>query len=769
MTQTASSKKYAGQKVAFLLNGGGPTDSLTLGGKGAGLVKLTSLGIPVPAAFTISTSVARAYAQHGVTPRRLRHQMQWGIQALEKASGKRFGDPSDPLTVSVRSGASVSMAGMMDTVLNLGLTPTNVAALAEKHGTVFAYDCYRRFLAMFGEVVLGLPKHDFEQVLHQFKDQGKGSFTGGQLQEICRRYKHIITVKHGKVVPTDPVAQLEMAVEAVLASWNNPRAVEYRRHHKISNNLGTAVNVQTMVFGNRDDRSLTGVVFSRNVVTGQAGLWGEFLVRAQGEDLVAGIRDGLPLSRMATLFPAVYSELKGYVEQLEADRGEPVDVEFTVQSGKLYILQVRAAKLSAEAAVTTAVHFTFEKKWTKEKALKSVRPEDVEAVGAMGFEPQALARAVQQSLVARGLPASPGAVVGRVVKSSRAALQAAARGEAVVLVRPDTSPDDLEGMIAACAIVTATGGATSHAAVVARGLGKPAVVSCGSLNLTEGELVSVDGGSGVVVRGEVQLAAVANKKEVNIFLRWLEAATQKQAKGVLKFEYYEQSVSYNDMLNDFYLADAMAEAARGTTLANRAMSLKRQVHQEAAGRLAMYLVVAVGGEMRHAGHRWDETSAEVQELKQRFAIQLGGDRREAQHQTLKLLRLMEHKDQAQFTKLCAVAFQGGYWGGSVGGKPWADIAWAAHRYLTGVYNASVFADHAFDLEHNNGSVFGKNPMLVGDRFDVKHQLNRKKNAASLAELYTNLSLYGQYSRSVDELYRKGVALGIFANAGKMRR
>lgn len=658
---------------------------------------------------------------------------------------------------------------MMDTVLNLGLNPTNVAALAEQHGTVFAYDCYRRFLAMFGEVVLGLPKHDFEQVLHQFKGQGRSGFSGGQLQEICRRYEHIITVKHGKVVPTDPVAQLEMAVEAVLASWNNPRAVEYRRHHKINNNLGTAVNVQTMVFGNRDDDSLTGVVFSRNVVTGEAGLWGEFLVKAQGEDLVAGIRDGLPLSRMAILFPAIYGQLKGYVDQLEADGGEPVDVEFTVQSGKLYILQVRAAKLSAEAAVTTAVHFAFEKKWSKEKALKSVRPEDVEAVGAVGFEPAALALAIRQSLVARGLSASPGSVVGRVVKSSRAAQQAAARGEAVVLVRPDTSPDDLEGMIAARAIVTATGGATSHAAVVARGLGKPAVVGCGSLNLTEGELVSVDGGAGVVVRGAVELTAVANKKEVNIFLRWLEAARQKQAKGELKFEYYEQSVSYNDMLNDFYLADAMAEVARGTTLASRAMSLKQQVHQETAGRLAMYLVVAVGGEMRHAGNRWDETSAEVQELKQRYAIQLGGDRREAQHKTLQLLRHMEHKDQAQFTKLCAVAFQGGYWGGSVGGRPWADIALAAHRYLTGVYNASVFADHAFDLEHNNGSVFGKNPMLVGDRFDVKHQLNRKKNAATLAELYTNLSLYGQYSRAVEELYRKGVALGIFANAGKMRR
>ncbi len=741
-----------------------------LGGKGANLDGMASIGLPVPPGFTISTEMCTRYLNEGqLFPDSLKAEVAEGLAHIEGITAKRFGDASDPLLVSVRSGARVSMPGMMDTVLNLGLNPTNVAALAEKHGNVFAYDCYRRFLAMFGEVVLGLPKQDFEQVLHQFKGQGRNGFSGGQLQEICRRYTHIITVKHGKVVPTDPVAQLEMAVEAVLASWNNPRAVEYRRHHKISNNLGTAVNVQTMVFGNRDDDSLTGVVFSRNVVTGEAGLWGEFLVKAQGEDLVAGIRDGLPLSRMATLFPAIYSQLKVYVEQLEADRGEPVDVEFTVQSGQLYILQVRAAKLSAEAAVTTAVHFAFEKKWTKEKALKSVRPEDVEAVGAKGFEPTALVLAMRQSLVVRGLPASPGAVVGRVVKSSRAAQQAAARGEAVVLVRPDTSPDDLEGMIAARAIVTATGGATSHAAVVARGLGKPAVVGCGSLNLTEGELVSVDGGAGVVVRGAVELAAVANKKEVNIFLRWLEAARQKQAKAVLKFEYYEQSVSYNDMLNDFYLVDAMAEVARGTTLANRALSLKEQVHQETAGRLAMYLVVAVGGEMRHAGNRWDETSAEVQELKHRFAIQLGGDRREAQHKTLQLLRHMEHKDQAQFTKLCAVAFQGGYWGGSVGGKPWADIAWAAHRYLTGVYNASVFADHAFDLEHNNGSVFGKNPMLVGDRFDVKHQLNRKKNAATLAELYTNLSLYGQYSRAVDELYRKGVALGIFANSGKMRR
>ncbi len=751
--------RYKGKKVAFLTTEGAARDAYTLGGKGAGLVELTSLGVPVPPACTVGTGVARAYAQHGVLPKRLVYQLDWGIASIEKDTGKRFGDEENPLTVSVRSGASVSMPGMMDTVLNLGLNGNIVRKQALRFGKVFAYDCYRRFLSMFGEVVLGIDRHAFEAEYK--KVVGAGKPNGDQAEELCRRYQMVVQ-EAGRVIPDDARQQLELAVYAVLNSWNNPRAVQYRRHHKLDDNMGTAVNIQAMVFGNRDEQSLTGVAFSANVATGEAGLWGEFLVKAQGEDLVDGSHNGLDLEGLKQVAPAIHCQLKEIAEKLALQRGMPVELEFTVESGKLYVLQVRNAKLSPLAAVTMAVRKVFAKEWNKEEALKRVKGHELEAVQAKGFDQDDLRRACALRLAASGLPASPGVAVGEVVLSAQAAVKAAAQGRAVILVRPDTSPDDLSGMIAARAVVTATGGSTSHAAVVTRGLGKPAVVGCGTLDLREGETISVDGGSGVVVRGIVKLTAENHTKEVNLFLRWHSAHQESKLKtGKLDFSLTLEKQSYNGLLNDFYLVDALALACKSSSLNQQVQNLKVRLQAQVAARLAMYLVVAVGGEIRHAQRSWLRTAPLVDELVRRFDIQLGGQRGAAQRRNLVKLQKMGHKEHVRFLQLCKEVFQKGEWSSSYGGPSWAAIAEAAEKYLTGAYPASVFADHAFDLEHNNGSVFGKNDMLYGDRGAIRQQLDKKKHAQGICQLYNQLSRYASFSQPVEELYRRGVELGVY--------
>ncbi|MBX9939665.1 MAG: pyruvate, phosphate dikinase [Candidatus Obscuribacterales bacterium] len=758
MANAKPQKRYKGKKVAFLTTEGAARDAYTLGGKGAGLVELTSLGVPVPPACTVGTGVARAYAQHGQLPKRLAYQLDWGIASIEKETGKRFGDEENPLTVSVRSGASVSMPGMMDTVLNLGLNGNIVRKQALRFGKDFAYDCYRRFLSMFGEVVLGIDRHAFESEYKKVVGDGK---PGEHAEELCRRYLKVVQ-EAGRVIPDDARQQLEMAVYAVLNSWNNPRAVQYRRHHKLDDNMGTAVNIQAMVFGNRDEQSLTGVAFSSNVATGEEGLWGEFLVKAQGEDLVDGSHNGLNLDGLKQVAPAIHCQLKEIAEKLAMQRGAPVELEFTVETGRLYVLQVRNAKLSPLAAVTTAVRKVFAKEWTKEEALNRVTSHELETVQAKGFDQEDFQAARAQRLAAFGLPASPGVAVGEVVLSAQAAVKAAAQGRAVILVRPDTSPDDLSGMIAARAVVTASGGSTSHAAVVTRGLGKPAVVGCGTLNLREGETISVDGGSGVVVRGAIKLTTENHTKEVNLFLRWHSAHQESKLKtGKLDFSLTLERQSYNGLLNDFYLVDALALACRSSNLNQQAQNLKVRLHGAVAARLAMYLVVAVGGEIRHAQMSWLRTAPLVDELVRRFDIQLGGQRGAAQRRNLVKLQKMGHQDHVRFLQLCKEVFQKGDWSSSYGGPSWAAIAEAAEKYLTGAYPASVFADHAFDLEHNNGSVFGKNEMLYGDRHDIKMQLDKKKHAQGICQLYSQLSRYGSYSQPVEALYQSGLALGLY--------
>ncbi len=501
-----------------------------LGGKGANLAEMAALGIPVPPGFTITTEVCRYYYNNGGRyPEGLWAQVQESMKFLEGATGRRFGDPENPLLVSVRSGAPVSMPGMMDTILNLGLTDHSVEGLARRTSPRFAYDAYRRLLSMYGSVVLGLKDEidPFDEIMDQLKgERGAESdldLTAEDLRELVARYKTLIQ-KSGKEFPQDPWEQLRGAIGAVVRSWMNERAQIYRRMYRIPEEMGTAVNVQAMVFGNLGNRSGTGVCFTRDPATGENRLYGEFLLNAQGEDVVAGIRTPNPISRAAKTdpaqvsleetMPAVYGELLRIREVLERHYRDMQDVEFTIEEGKLYILQTRSGKRTGFAAVRIAVEMAEEGLISKDEAILRIDPaEQLSQLLQPIFDPRAKARA---KILAKGLAAGPGAASGRIALSAQRAEEMAKEGP-VILVRHETSPDDIRGMAVAQAILTARGGLTSHAAVVARQIGKVAVVGCEALHLDygrrelrvagevlrEGDWLSIDGSTGEVLLGKI--------------------------------------------------------------------------------------------------------------------------------------------------------------------------------------------------------------------------------------------------------------------------
>ncbi|WP_456476289.1 pyruvate, phosphate dikinase, partial [Oceanithermus sp.] len=446
-------------------------DRELLGGKGLALAEMTRLGFPVPPGFTLTTAACRAYLERGTLPEGLWDEVRDQVARLEAATGKRFGGSEGlPLLVSVRSGAPVSMPGMMDTILNLGLTRAGVAALAEATGNPrFAWDSYRRLVQMYGEVVLGLAAEGFERLLDRAKvlagAERDVDLTAADLERLVDAYLRRIEAE-GRAFPDDPWRQLEGAVRAVFDSWNNPRARTYRRLYEIPDEVGTAVNVQAMVFGNLGDDSGTGVGFSRNPATGEKGLYGEYLKNAQGEDVVAGVCTPEPLSRLKEENPELYREIEEVAGRLEAHFRDMQDFEFTVERGKLYLLQSRAGKRTPEAAVRIAVDLVEEGLIEEEEALLKVDAGSLPALLRARVDP-----ASAPEPVARGLPASPGAAVGHAVLSPDAAEDWTARGFDVILVRTETSPEDITGMFLAKGILTARGGMTSHAAVVARGIG----------------------------------------------------------------------------------------------------------------------------------------------------------------------------------------------------------------------------------------------------------------------------------------------------------
>jgi pyruvate,orthophosphate dikinase len=508
-----------------------------LGGKGIGLAEMTLLGVPVPAGFTITTDACRAYMVNGrQLPDGLPAEIDEHLDALEQKTGKRFGDSQDPLLVSVRSGAAVSMPGMMDTILNLGLNDDAVEGLARSTGNArFAYDSYRRLIQMYGEVVEGVDAHRFEQALGDLKTakgvQQDVDLDADDLRELVATFKQIYEEDTGVAFPQDAREQLTRAVRAVFQSWDTPRAQVYRRAHRIPDDLGTAVNIVQMVFGNKGDGSGTGVAFTRDPSTGESGLYGEYLADAQGEDVVAGIRTPEPLAVMEQRLPEAFEQLIATMRRLEEHYKDVQDIEFTVEDGRLYLLQTRSAKRTAAAALKAAVSMVDEGLIAREDAVARIDPAQLDQLLHPMIDPSA-----QLEVAARGLNASPGAASGAVVLDADSAAERGEAGESVILVRWETTPDDIHGLIEAAGILTAHGGMTSHAAVVARGMGKPCVAGCedltidvdkrtltiGGNSLSEGDTITIDGGTGRVIIGAVELVPPQINEDFETILGWAD-------------------------------------------------------------------------------------------------------------------------------------------------------------------------------------------------------------------------------------------------------
>jgi pyruvate, orthophosphate dikinase len=509
-----------------------------LGGKGIGLAEMTQLGVPVPAGFTITTDACRAYMRNGKQlPDGLEPEIEQHLDALEQTTGKRFGDSADPLLVSVRSGAAVSMPGMMDTILNLGLNDDAVEGLGRSTDNPrFACDSYRRLIQMYGEVVEGIDAHRFESALSDLKtDRGAQQdveLDANDLRDLIVTYKQIYEEETGSPFPQDAREQLTRAVQAVFESWDTPRAQVYRRAHRIPDDLGTAVNVVQMVFGNKGAASGTGVAFTRDPSTGESGLFGEFLADAQGEDVVAGIRTPEPIEAMQKQLPEAFDQLLATMRRLEEHYRDMQDIEFTVEDGRLYLLQTRSAKRTAAAALKAAVSMTEEGLISREEAVARIDPDQLDQLLHPRIDPT-----TKLDVAVRGLNASPGAASGKIVLDADLAEERGLAGESVILVRWETTPDDIHGLIQASGILTAHGGMTSHAAVVARGMGKPCVAGCegltidlesrtlniGGHQLAEGDMLTIDGGTGEVIVGEVPLVPPQINEDFETILDWADS------------------------------------------------------------------------------------------------------------------------------------------------------------------------------------------------------------------------------------------------------
>jgi len=506
-----------------------------LGGKGANLAEMTGLGVPVPFGFTITTEVCDLFLKNGAYPEGFAEQLEDNLNLLEARMGKKLGDEKNSLLVSVRSGAAISMPGMMDTILNLGLNDETVKGLIEKTGNErFAYDSYRRFIQMFGDVVMGVAHHNFEEAIEVLKkEKGIENDTDMDVDDLRRLvidYKNLVSEKTGQSFPENPLEQLKMAIEAVFSSWDNDRAITYRRINGISGLKGTAVNIQSMVFGNMGDDSGTGVAFTRNPSTGDKEFYGEFLMNAQGEDVVAGIRTPLSITELKKINEEVYNELIDIKDKLENHYKDMQDIEFTIEQGKLFLLQTRNGKRTAKASIKVAVDMVKEGLLTKEEALLKI---DAKQIGQL-LHPQ-IKQSAQKDVVVKGLPASPGAVSGKVVFNSSDVLEATEeRNEKVILVRKETSPEDIQGMHLAEGILTARGGMTSHAAVVCRGMGKCCVAGAkdiivnesakkiiiGDLVIKEGDVITLDGSTGEVMLGEMEMQDAGLSDDFQTVMEW---------------------------------------------------------------------------------------------------------------------------------------------------------------------------------------------------------------------------------------------------------
>ncbi|MDO4833534.1 MAG: pyruvate, phosphate dikinase [Bacillota bacterium] len=527
------------QKFVYSFNEGSKDMRDLLGGKGANLAEMTKIGLPVPFGFTVTTEACTRYYEEGQTiGQDIVDDIYVKLADLENVSGKKFGDHANPLLVSVRSGARISMPGMMDTILNLGLNDESVEGLADLTGNPrFAYDSYRRFMQMFGDVVMGISKSEYDVIFDGQKEKKGVKFdtelNTDDLKEVIAGYKELYRKEIGSDFPQDPKEQLMEAIKAVFRSWNTERAILYRQLNDIPDSIGTAVNVQSMVFGNMGDTSGTGVAFTRNAATGENKLFGEFLVNAQGEDVVAGIRTPQPIAEMAQAFPEVYAEFTRIADLLEKHYRDMQDMEFTVERGKLFMLQTRNGKRTAPAAVKIAVDMVDEGLISKEEAVMRIEPAQIDQLLHPMFDEKELKAAKKMT---KGLPASPGAACGQIYFNAEDAAAAAANGTKVILVRLETSPEDLAGMVAAEGILTARGGMTSHAAVVARGMGKCCVSGCSEIKVdeaarqlgigenvfAEGDYISLNGSTGEVIKGEVKTVPPELSGDFGTIMSWAD-------------------------------------------------------------------------------------------------------------------------------------------------------------------------------------------------------------------------------------------------------
>jgi len=605
-------------QYVFDFSQGSKDDKDLLGGKGANLAEMTSLGLPVPPGFTITTEACRHYLATGREPDELAEQVSAQLSELERRTGKRLGDPDDPLLVSVRSGAKFSMPGMMDTVLNVGLTDVSVTGLAQRSGDDrFAWDSYRRLVQMFGETVLGVAGHHFSEAIEAMQaDRGVESdveLGAEDLRALVEQFKKIVHRECGEDFPQDPHRQLELAVRAVFDSWNTERARLYRRQERIPDDLGTAVNVCTMVFGNLGPDSGTGVAFTRDPATGEQGVYGDYLPNAQGEDVVAGIRNTLPLTELAELDRASYDSLLGIMATLERHYRDLCDIEFTIERGTLWMLQTRVGKRTAAAAFRIAGQLVDEGVIDDDEALSRVTGAQLAQLMFPQFDPSA-----QRQVIARGMAASPGAAVGKVAFDSATAVEWAAAGADVILVRRETSPDDLQGMVASRGVLTSRGGKTSHAAVVARGMGRTCVVGVDALRLDpearaftveggetvrEGDVISIDGGTGEVFLGPVPVvpSAVVDALHGEPTAEGeIDPARQEVVDAVLRFmDHADRRRRMAVRAN----ADTAEDAARARALGAGGIGLCRTEHMFLGPRrkIVERVILARTDEQRQAG------------------------------------------------------------------------------------------------------------------------------------------------------------------------
>lgn len=761
-------------------------DASLQGGKGKSLAQLSALGMPVPPGFTVLVPVFGYYVKNrhreNPFPPGLMKKLRSSIVQLERATKKKFGSRENPLLVSVRSGAPISMPGMMETILNVGINDSNVEALAERYGARFAYDSYRRLLEMFASTVFGIDQTLFSlaraEVESTFGTARKEILTAQGLRELCVRYKQVIA-NSGREFPQDPVLQLMYAILGVYRSWESERAVAYRRSQNISDYMGTAVTIQSMVFGNLNERSGTGVVFSRNPNTGDGAMCGDFLEGAQGEEVVAGIARPKPIDSLKQWNAKLYSQLLAGVRRLEQFSGEIVDVEFTIEDGQLYFLQWRPAKTSVKASIAFLVTGVSEGRLAEAEAASMVSEEQLAQLLQKTFAEEQL---FAQQSIQTGIAASGGAAVGRAAFSANSAREYAERGESYVLLRSDTSTRDLPMMLNAAALVTVNGGEASHAAIVARGMKIPAVVGCAGLvirdnvavtednsNIREGDWISVDGTQGMIFAGVLELCEPRLSEVEILFLRWVDAAriimpdprldTALDRKG---------ATNVNDAVNTFYLVGQMLGESRDEPGLHRQIAAYCKVlHVQLAEVFVCYLMLAVAGELRHTTAQHVHLDARQRQawslLKKHYSV---ADESATRLASQNYVRDRMHSQNADkhmmFFHLAAVVFAKNWTASGMGGKPWAAIAQAGADFLDGKMSHTIFVDLVFDLEHNTGSVFDKHEMIVCNTDLLEQQLDARRDASSIRELFQSLTrLHPGMSQEVANLWNLGRERGIW--------